>query len=380
MKSTFKLARSTKAAAAVVAALAAFAIPASADSGRHHEPSGAPVFVQTDNTAGNAVVAYHRAADGSLGQRGTYRTGGKGGVLKGSVVDHLASQGSLTYDRRHKLLYAVNAGSNTITVFSVAGDRLHRQQVVSSGGTFPVSVTVHDDLVYVLNARDGGSIQGYQLSHGWLHRVPRWNRSLDLGPAGSPEFTHTPGQISFAPGGSHLIVTTKAGGHSIEVFPLSRSGAPSDEPLVSTRQGSVPFGFTFDRDRHLVVSDSGSNSVLTYSLHRDGEISLLDERPTRQLASCWIVRSDNRFYVSNAGSDTLSGFQRTGRGDLKSLGNTPTGPGPVDSAVTPDGRYLYVQTGGVGGVDAFRIDDGSLTKVDSVLVPGAIGGEGIAVL
>src|ERR1700733_7064192 len=67
------------------------------------------VFVQTDNTAGNQVVAYDRNANGTLSAAGTYATGGVGGVLNGSAVDHLASQGSLTYDAVHNLLYAVNA-------------------------------------------------------------------------------------------------------------------------------------------------------------------------------------------------------------------------------------------------------------------------------
>ena len=59
------------------------------------------MFVQTDNPSGNRVVAYHRASDGTLSPAGAYATGGLGGVLAGSVVDHLASQGSLSYDPRH---------------------------------------------------------------------------------------------------------------------------------------------------------------------------------------------------------------------------------------------------------------------------------------
>src|ERR1039458_2098702 len=106
-----------------------------------------PVFVQTDNVAGNQVVAYDRAANGALTLANTYDTGGLGGVLNGSHVDHLGSQGSLTYDSAHSLLYAVNAGSNTVSVFSVRGDQLRLRQVVASGGTFPVSVAVHGDLV-----------------------------------------------------------------------------------------------------------------------------------------------------------------------------------------------------------------------------------------
>lgn len=51
------------------------------------------MFVQTDNLAGNAIVAYDRGPDGALHQAGTFTTGGKGGALSGAVVDFLASQG-----------------------------------------------------------------------------------------------------------------------------------------------------------------------------------------------------------------------------------------------------------------------------------------------
>ena len=95
------------------------------------------VFVQTDNVAGNQVVVYDRGANGSLTLVNTYDTGGMGGVLNGSVVDHLGSQGSLTYDPRQSLLYAVNAGSNSVSVFSVRGDDLTLRQVVSSRWNVP---------------------------------------------------------------------------------------------------------------------------------------------------------------------------------------------------------------------------------------------------
>ena len=145
--------------------LATLAAPVAAGAdgnGGGWNPSGANhvVFVQTDNVSGNQVVAYDRAADGTLTWSHTYATGGLGGVLTGSVVDHLASQGSLTYDQRNNLLYAVNAGSNTVSVFSVRGDQLTLRQVVNSGGSFPVSVAVHGNLVYVLNAENGGTRPG----------------------------------------------------------------------------------------------------------------------------------------------------------------------------------------------------------------------------
>ncbi|MEV8393908.1 MULTISPECIES: beta-propeller fold lactonase family protein [unclassified Streptomyces] len=383
---TRRFARIAKAAVAVVVSTAAFAVPATATTAvatpvapaKNH---GKAVFVQNDRVEGNQVIAYTREADGSLHKRAIYGTGGKGGVLGGSVVDHLASQGSLTYDHHHKLLYAVNAGSNTVTVFAVEGDRLHRKQVIESGGVFPVSVTAHGDRVFVLNAREGGSIQGFRLKEGKLHRVEAWHRALHLNTGAAPEFTHTPGQVAFTPEGDQLVVTTKLGGNSIEIFHLSREGKLSHKPVVDSKPGAQPFGLTFDEQKRLVVADGVENALLTFRIHKDGRTTLVDAAPTGEQATCWVSRTGDHFFASNAGSNTVTRFRQDREARLERLGNTPTGVGTVDSSITPDGHFLYVQTGGAGAVDAFRIHkDGSLTKISTTKVPDGVGGEGIVAL
>nr|WTB34959.1 lactonase family protein [Streptomyces sp. NBC_00830] len=380
MGKTFKAARIAGVGVAAAASLAAFAGPASAQPAYHSSRSGASVFVQTDRANGNAIVAYSRAADGSLEQRGVYATGGLGGKQDGAVVDNLASQGSLTYDKAHRLLYAVNAGSNTITVFSVQGDQLVRRQVISSGGTFPVSVTVHGDLVYVLNALDGGSVQGFLRVGDGLLKVPSWHRELGLDPNATPQFTHTPAQVGFTPDGSKLVVTTKGVGNSIDVFQVGVLGI-SAKPVVTPTPGAVPFGFTFDAAGRLVVTEAGPNSVATYSFGRDARLTKVSEVATGQAATCWVVRDGDNFYAANAGSGSLTGLHGGASGSLQVLGNTSTGAGTVDTAVSSDGKFLYAQTGATGGVDEFRVSaDGSLTKVGSVAVPDAVGGEGIVAL
>jgi 6-phosphogluconolactonase (cycloisomerase 2 family) len=372
------------AGAAVIAAasVAVFAGSASAQPAhaRHAGGSGAPVFVQSDRVAGNTVVAYSRAADGSLDQQGVYATGGRGGKLDGAAVDDLASQGSLTYDEAHQQLYAVNAGSDTVTVFDVRGDRLIKRQIVSSGGNFPVSVAVHGGLVYVLNALDGGSVQGYVNVGGLLVKVPSWHRALGLDTATAPQFTHTPGQIGFTPDGSRLVVTTKAAGQSIEVFQVGLLGL-STRPVVTAAPDAVPFGFTFDAAGRLAVTEAGPNAVATYQVGRDGRLTELSEVATGQAATCWIVRDGATLYASNAGSASLTALPAGADGAPRVLGNTPTGGGTVDAAVSSDRAFLYVQTGAAGGVDAFRVNgDGSLTPAGSVTVPDATGGEGIVAL
>jgi DNA-binding beta-propeller fold protein YncE len=357
----------TRIVAATLTATALLAGPASA----HQRPAGA-VFVQNDNPAGNTIVAYDRNPDGSLTQAGSYATGGLGGVLAGSVVDHLASQGSLQLD--DGLLYAVNAGSNTITVFAVDGDRLIRRQVVPSFGDFPVSITTHGNLVYVLNARGGGSIQGYVRAAGLLVPVPLWHRGLKLDPNATPEFTHTPGQVAFTPDGKHLLVTTKSGSDAVQVFAAGPLG-PSLKATTTTFPGAAPFAVAFDARGSIALAEIGTGTVATLGLDRRDTLTTLAQAATGQAATCWITTINGRYYVSNAGSATVSIFD----GELHPLGRTPTRGGTVDSAASPDGRFFYVQTGAEGGVDAFRVNpDGSLTPVGSATVPGAVGAEGIA--
>src|ERR1700749_3835164 len=100
---------------------------ASAKDARAHNA----LFVQTNDVAGNAVVAFHRNADGTLRRDATYPTGGDGATAAGSPGDALASQGALASSARHGLVIAVNAGSDTITTFSADGDRL------SNATTYP---------------------------------------------------------------------------------------------------------------------------------------------------------------------------------------------------------------------------------------------------
>jgi 6-phosphogluconolactonase (cycloisomerase 2 family) len=357
-----------------LAAAALFAGPAQAST-EHH---GAAVFVQTDDPAGNTVVAYDRAGDGSLHQAGVYPTGGNGAVLTGSVVDHLASQGSLAEDRARGLLYAVNAGSDTVTVFAEHGDRLSRRQVIGTGGQFPVSIAEHGNVVYVLNARDGGSVQGYIRVGETLERVPSWHRALGLDATQTPEFTHTPGQVAFTPDGRKLIVTTKGNGSSIDVFAVDRFGGLSATPVVNADADAVPFAVDFDARGHLVVAEAGPNAVATFTINNDGTLTLVDRQATGQAATCWIVRAGANFYASNAGSASVSGYHDGGSGALTALGNTTTDAGTVDAATTSDGRFLYVQAGANGNVDAYRVgDQGALTPIGSVTVPGAVGGEGL---
>jgi 6-phosphogluconolactonase (cycloisomerase 2 family) len=365
------LGATTALAANVAAGTASAATPAS--------PHDHAVFVETDNRAGNQVAAYARGRAGTLTLSATYQTQGLGGQLNGSVVDHQASQGALGYDAAHRLLFATNAGSDTVSVFSVRGANLELRQVINSGGDFPVSVAQHGEVVYVLNARDGGNVTGYRIAGSRL--APVRGSSIDLGftaVTNQNEFTHTPGQVSFSPDGSQLLITTKALGQSVLVFHFNPNGVLNANPVVNG-VGNTPFSLSFISPHRLLLVEAAGD-VASFTLDRSGHLEPLDSVPTNQQASCWIASAGRHWFVSNAGSASLTGISAHRSGTVIDLGHTMTDPGTIDAAATPDGTYLYVQTGATGTLDSFRVQaDGSLTAIHSpITVANAAGGQGIA--
>jgi DNA-binding beta-propeller fold protein YncE len=128
--------------------------------------------------------------------------------------------------------------------------------VLRSGGAFPVSVAVHGDLVYVLNALNGGSVQGYRVLGSFLVRIPGSHRALGLDPNATPQFTTTPGQVAFTPDGTQLLVTTKGNGNDIDVFGVGFGGLLSARPAVNAEPGAVPFAISFDPFGHLVIAEA----------------------------------------------------------------------------------------------------------------------------
>jgi 6-phosphogluconolactonase (cycloisomerase 2 family) len=368
--------------ALVMMSLASAQAAYSDDGHRHRDGKGEQlVFVQTNELDGNRIVVFEREHDGRLDREDTYATGGRGGAATpGTESDRLASQGSLVFDERHSLLFAVNAGSDSVSVFRVRGERLQLTDVDSSGGDFPASVAVHGKLLYVLNAGNEGRLEGFRIHGDHIHRIHGSTRSLGLANTDPPDFLTSPGQVGFTPDGRKLIVTTKASRSTIEVFDVRRDGRLSREPVVNPSATPVPFAFTFDPRGRLVSGEAGASTVTTYTIERDGRLTNPQSLSDGQVALCWIVRARDFYYVSNTGSNTLSGYR------IDSLGRpslvTPTGvvattpAGPIDMAVS--GKFLYAQTGTAGTVEEYRVErDGTLTKLGSVTgLP--IGMEGIA--
>jgi 6-phosphogluconolactonase len=162
--------------------------PAAAARTAHGGGTAGAVFSETNAPAGNAVLVFRRAADGSLSAPTSVATGGTG------TGAGLGSQGAVTLSADGNWLLVVNAGSNEVSSFAVGdGGALTFAGKASSGGTMPISVTVHDDLVYVLNAGGSGNIAALRLeANGGLVPIAGSSRGLSTSTAGPAEVGFDP--------------------------------------------------------------------------------------------------------------------------------------------------------------------------------------------
>lgn len=334
-------------------------------------PAPGAVYVLGNQPSGNQVLVFDRAADGTLSSAGAYPTGGTG------TGGGLGSQGAVVLDGAGRHLYAVNAGSGSISSFRVTGDGLELVDVVGSGGTTPTSLTVHQGFLYVLNAGGDGGISGFTVHHGDLEPLAGSTRQLSgTGTA--------PAQVSFTPDGRQLLVTERATQH-IDVFAVDRDGVAGG-PEVALSAGVTPFGFEFDNKGHVIVSEAfggaaNASAVSSYRLTDDGLQVVSPSVPTTETAACWIaVTADGRFaYAGNAGTASVTGYRVAPDGSLEILdadGKTASAAaGVTDLAASSNSRFLYGRLGN-GTVASWSIGaDGALTDLGAVsgLPSGAAG-------
>ena len=345
------------------------------------------VFTMTnsaDPAMGNEVVAFNRLDDGSLVVAGYYPTGGLGGgpaptsVVFGARVpanaDALGSQNSLLLSDDGSQLFAVNAGSDSITCFPVqtneSGTTLGSPTTVPSGGVFPASLTfrrtgANRGVLYVLNAGRAGNITGFQVpANCALSRLQGGQRSLagliSDPPFGRPppnEVLTTADMIAFTPDGSQLVVAIKGGPEAdgeggfeggVAVFgvaPLGRLvGQPPTVTEFSTDADTAgPFSFVFDENGNMVLNHANSFTVASYTIDDSGALTpngapvpISGVGGDSPLAfggfNCWIVRRGDLIYVMTFGDIPATS------------GGLPDGPGVISALqIADDGSLTLLE-------------------------------------
>lgn len=333
------------------------------------------VYVLSNQASANEVLVFTRSSDGSLSAGTSYPTAGNG------TGSGLGSQGSVIMQELagSTYLYAVNAGSNDVTVFRANGNGLTWVDKVSSRGTMPISVTAHNDLLYVLNAGGTGNISGFRIApDGHLAYLQNSTRSLSSDDAG-------PAQIQFNNAGTQVVVTEK-NTNRISTYSVGDNGLTSDVSAHSAI-GITPFGFGFDNHDQLIVTDAfggatAQSAVTSFHLSDEGNLSLIDgPEATKQTSACWLAITNNGkyCYATNTGSASITGYSiRDGQLTLLNANGVTasTGNTPIDVSLSNNSKYLYNLNSASHSITAFRVDDdGSLKAIGSTndLPAGAVG-------
>jgi len=331
-----------------------------------------------DNTSVNTVAGFDRHSDGSLTPLAgsPFATGGRG---TGTIV---GSQGALQVTANGRYLLAVDAGSNQVSVLRVRSDGALRRvggSPVSSGGIEPISIAIHNNLVYVANEGNGSTgsnYTGFVLGEsGRLTPLPHSTVPLPS--------TANPGDILFNSTGASLIGvevgTTDPSTFRIDSFRVDEDGRLTPAPgSPFSAQAAGPFGSEFSptNPSRLYVSNAhggaGNGSISAFHVAHNGVLSPIGTSPFAdgRTAPCWVeISHDGRYlFTVNTGSTDISSYRILADGSLQLLGTTAfrSGKGirPFDARLDPSGRNLYVVDAALNAVSAFSVDGGTLTEVN----------------
>jgi 6-phosphogluconolactonase len=352
-----------------------------------------------DNTAPiNTVAGFDRHADGSLTP-----IAGSPFAVGGSGTGHAdASQGSLQLSADGRYLLAVDAGSNQISVLRIRPDgtlQAAEGSPVASNGVDPVSIAVHQDLVYVANAGPGSSAgdtnyTGFRLNAGGrLRAIPDSTYAL---PNDSK-----PGQVLFNGDGTR-VAGTRIASSQIDSFTVGADGrltaapgSPYDAQAFSPAQGFGQFGSEFSptNPNELFVSDAHTAGggaafpglVSSFIDGLDGSLTPVGAPVANDGgAACWIeISHDGRFlFAVNTASASISSYSIGEGGSLtflQSTGPGQVGAGAEDARLSPDGSTLWVVESGTDAVTGFTVGGGTLTPLAAANGPLGATPSGIVV-
>lgn len=295
------------------------------------------LYTESNALGGNIIIGFTQKSDGSLINRNEYASGGYGSG------EGLGSQGALCISRDMNLLFAVNAGSSTITSFRIRPNgSLQLLFTLSSNGLLPRSLTMYGNLLYVLNEQSS-TISGFTVEpNGFFSKIKGAEHSLSGFDVDAP-------QISFQPDGKALYVTEKAT-NLIDKFNVDNTGAITSATFT-TSTGITPFGFDYSlRAKAMIVTNaangfSGAGSCTSYKINGSGDLKAVNGVGNFETSPCWLATTEygSFAFVSNTGSNNISSYYIDTDGALTLLKPVAAqnGTKPIDIVVSEDNRYVY---------------------------------------
>ncbi|TLS25580.1 hypothetical protein PpBr36_07872 [Pyricularia pennisetigena] len=331
--------------------------------------NGKAIYVLSNEKA-NAVVAMAIGKDGKLGKGVSTATGGEGATGvddKGqpAVPDALFSQSALTVAGKN--LFAVNSGSNTLTMFAIDPKDPTRLTMVGEPaaipGEFPVTVaaSAKNKLACVGTSGAKAGISCAAFSDEGLGEMDAL-RPIDLGQTTPPKGpTNTVSHVFFSRDQKTLFSTVKGDPPTkkdgfIASFAVAAAGdqaAKVDSRITkATPQGTaVLFGAaTIPGSRDLFVTDAAFGAVVLGMDEKTQTASTVRGKGEvdGQKATCWVAVSPatGTAFVTDVGSNRLVEMSTRDATVLNKIELASGDPGLIDLQAA--GRFVYALSPGNG--------------------------------
>jgi 6-phosphogluconolactonase len=229
----------------------------------------------------------------------------------------------------------------------------------AEAGATAIVIDPAKDFAYVANAAPTNDINRFSIDANGSFVPISGNQAVGVNPVA----------LAMDPGGKFLLVANR-GSNTISVFSVGANASLTEVgvPPCTTQCFPVndPVAMTVTPDSNFVyVVDQVDGMVVTFHLDASTgvltpDIALPPMSVGSTPSSIAINPDGTLLYVTNQGSNNVSGFKVASSGDLTSTG-TPVaaGVGPVSSAIDPSGQFLYVVDHDSNQISAYRITAGS---------------------
>ncbi|KAL1945024.1 hypothetical protein VTO73DRAFT_2644 [Trametes versicolor] len=354
--------------------------------------AGAIYFITNEPTE-NVVMAASFGKDGSLILEKAVAAGGRGlhGIATPAGADGLFSQSSIQASAAGQVLATVNAGSNTVSLFSInpklPTDITPIGDPVSSEGEFPMSLAFNSNgtRLCVLNGGAVASVNCFTVDKTLgLVSIPNSLRTLSLNqttpPAGPPG---TASQLTFNDDGSKLIASVKGvppasvGFLAVwDVQPGSGALSPTATHIATVPGGSLTFSLTPVPGKNAFVSTDPGVGFTVFDLDDFARSSAVPI--AGQSATCWssFSPSTGSFFLSDVGTGIITEVHVDDNLQASIVKQYPLGAnaGTIDNDVaTINGKdFLFVMGATSASVDVLALDGpGNARKTFSLDIAGA---------
>lgn len=337
------------------------------------------VFIENnDPTPGmNAVLGYSRNADGSLTDLpgSPFYTNGTGSHNPNEIIGPDDTDGELLLSPDKMFLYAVNEGSNDISVFQVRLDgtlRLVPGSPFPSGGAFPCSLAWQNGFLYVVNR--GTGILPTMVTPTYTPGTRGTTNFSVLKINGDGSLTAQPQLSVDAPDGSSpgQIVSSSDGQFLWGLIPFSPTTSPFVVPIFPQAQSRL-LAFSVDEDDGALdakpeVALPKNPLFVIGGVDRSGYMLGIRPHPTQ-----------NVLYANAVLGNTLAVWTWDGDGALTFAG--AVNPGTVGAAadpcwlaVDPQGRWVFAAAVHGNQVASYSIANATVpTLTQNITLGGPFG-------